>query len=73
MKKQSCDYERAKAMVLNDKFNYRQDDFCGELSSLVSRYMEFDAMTVETCRGSSNNMIINISVKKIKPTYKAQS
>lgn len=73
MKKQSIDYERAKAMVLSDNFNYRQTDFFAELTKLVAKYMEYDALTVETSRGSTNNMLINISVKKVKPTFKARS
>lgn len=72
MGKQSCQYERAKAMVLNDKFNYNQTEFSEELYKLVSKYMEFDALTVETNCGSTNNLIINISVKKVKPIYRAR-
>lgn len=71
MAKQTVNFERAKAMVLNDKFNYRKTEFFEELSKLVSRYMEYDGLTVETSVGKSNNMIINISVKKVKPTFKA--
>ena len=67
--KQSLVYERAQSMVLADKFNYRHTEFFNELSKLVSRYMECDGLTVEVERGAHSNMLITISVKKIKPTF----
>ena len=66
--KQSTVYERAQAMVLADKFNYRQTEFFSELSKLISRYMDYDGLTVEVSRGTHSNMLITISVKKVKPT-----
>ena len=66
--KQSQAYNRAQAMVLQDKFNYRQTEFFGELSKLVAAYMEYDGLTVETHCGTNSNMVITISVKKVKPT-----
>lgn len=66
--KQSQVFERAQSMVLLDKFNYRQTEFFAELNKLVARYMEFDGLTVEVERGSHANMLITVSVKKIKPT-----
>lgn len=72
MAKQSADFERAKAMVLSDKFNYKKTEFFDELSELVARYMEYDGLTVETAVGKNNNMIISISVKKVKPTFKVE-
>ena len=66
--KQSQLYERAQSMVLLDKFNYRQKEFFAELSNLVARYMEYDGLTVEVERGANANMLITISVKKVKPT-----
>ena len=66
--KQSKIYERAQAMVLADKFNYRQTEFFAELNKLVSRYMDYDALTVEVGKGAHANMLITVSVKKIKPT-----
>lgn len=56
--------------MLRDKFNYKQNEFFSDLSKLVSRYMECDALTVDTRRGSENNMIITISVKKVKPALR---
>ena len=66
--KQSTVYERAQAMVLADKFHYRQTEFFSELSKLISRYMDYDGLTVEVSRGTHSNMLITISVKKVKPT-----
>ena len=66
--KQSQVYERAQSMVLQDKFNYGKTEFFGELAKLVARYMEYDGMTVEVGKGAHSNMVITISVKKIKPT-----
>lgn len=67
--KQSKVFERAQSMVLQDKFNYRQTEFFAELSKLISRYMQYDGLTVEVGKGSQANMLITVSVKKIKPTY----
>ena len=66
--KQSQVYERAQSMVLQDKFNYRKTEFFGELSKLVSRYMEYDGLTVDVGCGAHSNMVITVSVNKIKPT-----
>lgn len=67
--KQSRVYERAQSMVLADKFNYSKTEFFNELSKLVSRYMEYDGLTVEVGKGAHANMLITVSVKKIKPTF----
>lgn len=66
--KESIVYARAEAMVMQDKFNYRKTEFFDELHKLVGRYMEYDGLTVETHCGTSSNMIITISVKKVKPS-----
>ena len=55
-------------MVLQDKFNYRKTEFFGELAKLISRYMDYDALTVDMGTGVHANMVITVSVKKIKPT-----
>lgn len=66
--KQSMVYARAEAMMMQDKFNYRQTEFFDELHKLVARYMDYDGLTVETHRGTNSNLVITISVKKVKPT-----
>ena len=68
--KQSMVYERAEAMVMQDKFNYHKTEFFTDLNKLVGRYMEYDGMTVETHCGTNSNMVITISVKKVKPTLR---
>ena len=71
--KQSTVYARAEAMVMQDKFSYRQTEFFAELNKLVARYMEYDGLTVETHCGSNSNMVITISVKKVKPSSRPLS
>ena len=71
--KQSKQYNRAEAMVLQDKFNYRKTEFFAELSKLVARYMDYDSMTVELEQGAKSNMVVTISVKKVKPTFRPLS
>ena len=66
--KQSMVYARAEAMLMQDKFNYHQTEFFNELHKLVARYMDCDGLTVETHCGTNSNMIITISVKKVKPS-----
>ena len=68
--KQSQLYLRAQSMVLQDKFNYKKTEFFSELSKLVARYMEYDGLTVEVDTGTHANMVITISVKKVKPTFR---
>ena len=55
-------------MVLQDKFNYRKTEFFGELAKLISRYMDYDGLTVDMVAGAHSNMLITVSVKKVKPT-----
>ena len=68
--KQSQIYQRAQSMVLHDKFNYSQTEFFAELNKLIARYMECDGMTVNLEQGANANMVITISVKKVKPTFR---
>ena len=64
----SAIYNRAESLVMQDKFNYRQTEFFTELTKLVGAYMDYDGMTVETHCGSHSNLVITISVKKVKTT-----
>lgn len=59
--------------MLQDKFNYHQTEFFAELNKLVARYMDYDGMTVEVGRGANSNMVLTISVKKVKPTLRPLS
>ncbi len=68
--KQSRQYERAEAMVYADKFNLRAPEFAAELERLVSNYMDYDGLTVELTRGTNANLIVTVSVKKVKPCFR---
>lgn len=67
----SRQFERAEAMVCADKFNMRKSEFFADLNKFVSGYMEFDGLTVELTRGANANLIVTVSVKKVKPTFRA--
>lgn len=69
----SKQYERAEAMVYADKFNMHKTEFFRQLSELVSRYMDYDGMTVEMTRGLDANLIVTVSVKKVKPTFRTEA
>ncbi len=66
----SRQFERAEAMVYADKFNLRRAEFFEELKKLVSNYMEYDSLAVELTRGPSANLIVTVSVKKVRPTFR---
>lgn len=67
----SRQFERAEAMVYADKFNMRKTEFFAELSKLVGSYMDYDGLTVTFERGVNSNLILTVSVKKVKPTFHA--
>lgn len=57
-------FDRVQAMVVKDKFNYGQSDFFSRLTELVCTYYNCDGITVDTHVGSSNNLVIKISVQQ---------
>ncbi len=59
-------------MVCSDKFGMRADEFTAELARVISAYMDYDALTVSLTRGSHANLIVTVSVKKVKPTWRIQ-
>ena len=63
-------YKRAQSIALLDKYNYGKTDFFKELSELVSRYMECDGITVDTYDGRNLNIVVSISVKKVKTNFR---
>ncbi len=69
----SKQFDRAQAMVYADKFNLRKTEFFSQLSKLVSQYMEYDAMTVEFLRSSGAELLVTVSVKKVKPTFPSEA
>lgn len=60
-------FDRVQAMVVRDKFNYGPSDFFRRLSELVCSYYNCDGITVDTHVGSSNNLVIKISVQQANP------
>lgn len=69
----SRQFKRAEAMVIADKFNMRSNEFFAELRDLVDRYMEYDGLTVELQRAGNSNLLITVSVKKVKPTFVSEA
>lgn len=66
----SIDYKRAQAMVLSDKYNMSRTDFFKQLAELASKHFEYDGMTVDMYSGDNLNVVVTISVKKVKQSYK---
>ncbi len=56
-------YSRAQQVLLADKFKGNKQDFFKELTRLVSAYVEFDGMTVETITDNKVSMVITVSLK----------
>ncbi len=67
----SKQYDRAEAMMCADKFNMRKSQFFNDLNRLVGGYMDYDGITVEFTRGASRDLIVTVSVKKVKPVFRA--
>lgn len=65
----SKQFDRAEAMVYADKFNMRKGEFFEELCRLVGEYMDYDGLTVDLTRGPNANLIITVSVKKVRPSF----
>lgn len=63
---QSKNYERARAMVLSDKYNAVRPEFCEELATLAKRYFEVDGITTETYFDGTLQIVLTMSVKKVK-------
>ncbi len=66
----SKEYKRAQSMVLMDKYNLARTEFFKQLAELASRHFEYDGMTVDTYNGENLNVVITISVKKVKQSLK---
>ena len=63
---QSKNYERAQSMLLIDKYNMTKNDFNADLTALAKRYFEVDGITSETIYGDNLQIVLTISVKKVK-------
>ncbi len=71
--KQSQNFQRAQNLVMQDKFDFRKDVFCKELSAFLKNYFTFDSLTVDVVEGKRTDMIICVNVENIKKSYAPQS
>ncbi len=56
-------YNRAQQLLLTDKFKQSKENFFQELNLLLSAYVDYDCLTVETLQGKQTNMIITVQLK----------
>lgn len=56
-------YSRAQQMLLSDRFKHNKEDFFRQLTQLLSDYVNYDCVTVETMQGKNLNMVITVSLK----------
>lgn len=61
----SDSYNRAQAMIMDDKYNLGKTEFFKELKQVVTKYMECDALTVDTYSDGNLNIVVTISAKKL--------
>lgn len=61
----SNNYNRAQAMILDDKYNLSRTGFFQELREVVAKYMECEALTVDTYSDGNLNIVVTISAKKL--------
>lgn len=62
----SKNYERAQSIVLIDKYNMSKNEFNEDLTKLVKRYFEVDGIKAETFYSDNLQIVLTISVKKVK-------
>ncbi len=62
----SDNFVRAKNMVMQDKFDFAQEQFCKELTNFLSNYFVFDGLTLDAVQGKSNNLVLCVNVKNVK-------
>lgn len=63
---QSKNYERAQRIVLSDKYEAVSGDFNADLAVLAKRYFEVDCIKSETYFDDTLQIVITLSVKKVK-------
>lgn len=69
MKRQSNDFLRAKNMVVQDKFDFHQEQFSKDLRNFLSNYFQFDSINVEVCEGQKSKMVICVNISNVKKTH----
>lgn len=63
---QSNNFERALTMVLMDKYNMSKNEFNAALAELAKRYYEVDGIKSEAYCDDNLQIVITLSVKKVK-------
>lgn len=63
---QSKNYERAQRIVLSDKYEAVSGDFNADLAALAKRYFEVDGIKSETYFDDTLQIVVTLSVKKVK-------
>lgn len=69
MKRQSNNFIRAKNMVVQDKFDFHQEQFSKELNNFLSNYFQFDSLSVDVTEGQKSKMVICINISNVKKTH----
>ena len=69
----SQNYDRARAMVLMDKYNGASDDFYAEFTALAKRYFIVDAIRSDAYCDDNLQIVITMAVKKVKDGKRPQS
>lgn len=62
----SQNYKRAQTMLLADKYNLSKSQFYVELTELAKRYFEVDAMSADVFDCGELQIVVTLSVKKVK-------
>ncbi len=66
MKKQSVNYQRAKDMVLQDRLEINNDEFCRELKGFLENYFTFEKLTVNFVEGRTSDVVFCVTVSAVK-------
>ena len=69
----SQNYDRARAMVLMDKYNSASNDFYAEFTALAKRYFIVDAIRSDVLLDDNLQIVITMAVKKVKDGRRPQS
>lgn len=69
----SQNYDRARTMVLMDKYNGASSDFYAEFTTLAKRYFIVDAIRSDAYCDGDLQINITLAVKKVKDNRRPQS
>ena len=62
----SKNYNRAQTMVMLDKYNMAKNQFHADMTDLAKRYFEVDSIVEETYASNGLQIVLTVSVKKVK-------